>query len=166
MAKYRHDPLIQDGVDTISWSKSLAPRAGLATLNSRGCGDMAQFDKRYAAQVGTRAETVEIDAGLRAYMLRVYNYMAIGVGLTGVVAYAMSVLAGSSLSALTPFGEALYLSPLRWVVMFAPLAFVMFLSFRVQRMSVATAQAAFWLFAAVMGASISWIFSTSCHQRN
>jgi FtsH-binding integral membrane protein len=98
-----------------------------------------------------------IDEGLRSYMLGVYNYMAAGVALTGIVAYltyAMAVQDGQ----LTSFGQTLYTSPLRWVVMLAPLGFVFFLGFRIQQMSVGAAQAAFWLFAAVMGVSLSSIF--------
>ena len=137
---------------------------------------MAQIDNRYA-QVGsvarTRAETV--DEGLRAYMLRVYNYMAAGVALTGLVAYViftMSVTTDPALAAqagtrvmalrnglyLTPFGQLMFVSPLKWVVMLAPLGLVFFLSFRVYKMSVGAAQISFWLFAAIMGASLSTIF--------
>lgn len=124
---------------------------------------MAQYDNRFG-QVGVgRAEAAYVDEGLRAYMLRVYNYMASGVLLTGVVAYLTYSMAvagprvGGRLQ-LTEFGMLLYASPLKWVVMLAPLAFVFFLSFRVYRMSVAGAQVAFWLFAAVMGVSLSSIF--------
>jgi FtsH-binding integral membrane protein len=83
--------------------------------------------------------------------------MAAGVALTGVVAYltySMAVQDGG----LTPFGQTLFNSPLKWVVMLAPLGFVMFLGFRIQQMSVGAAQAMFWLFAAVMGVSLSSIF--------
>jgi FtsH-binding integral membrane protein len=103
------------------------------------------------------ATAVAVDEGLRSYMLGVYNYMAAGIALTGVVAYltfAMAVQDG----ALTPFGQAIFQSPLRWVVMLAPLGFVLFLGFRIQQMSVGAAQAAFWAFAAVMGLSLSSIF--------
>lgn len=130
---------------------------------------MAQFDNRYA-QAATAARTgVAVDEGLRAYMLTVYNYMAAGVALTGVVAYLLfsAAVTGDPASAvarlgngtmLTEFGRLLYVSPLRWVLMLAPLAFVFFLSFRVYQMSVGGAQLAFWLFAAAMGASLSTIF--------
>jgi hypothetical protein len=118
---------------------------------------MAQPDNRYA-QSGPAARTgVAVDEGLRAYMLGVYNYMAAGVALTGIVAYltyAMAVQDGG----LTAFGQTLYNSPLKWVVMLAPLGFVLFLGIRIQQMSVGTAQTAFWLFAAVMGISLSSIF--------
>ena len=116
---------------------------------------MAQ--NRYA-QSGTAARAgVAVDEGLRAYMLGVYNYMAAGVALTGIVAYFTSTMAISN-GALTPFGQMLYTSPLRWVVMLAPLGFVLFMSFRAQKMSVGATQISFWLFAALMGLSLSSIF--------
>ena len=118
---------------------------------------MAQPDNRYA-QSGVAARTgVAVDEGLRSYMLGVYNYMAAGVALTGIVAYLTYSMAVQN-GGLTPFGETLFNSPLKWVVMLAPLGFVMFLGFRIQQMSVGTAQAMFWLFAAVMGLSLSSIF--------
>ena len=98
----------------------------------------------------TQAAAAEIDVGLRQYMLRVYNYMAGGLALTGVAAY---------LTASTPalFNE-IFGTPLVWVVMFAPLGFVIFLSERINKMSLTGAQAAFWLFAAVMGLSLASVF--------
>jgi FtsH-binding integral membrane protein len=124
---------------------------------------MAQFDNRYAPVGVGRAEGAYVDEGLRAYMLRVYNYMAGGVFLTGLVAYMTYTMAVVQTRAngglvLSEFGQVLFNSPLKWVVMLAPLAFVFFLSFRVYQMSVGAAQAAFWLFAAVMGVSLSSIF--------
>jgi FtsH-binding integral membrane protein len=136
---------------------------------------MAQIDNRWA-QSGSVARTdVAVDEGLRAYMLRVYNYMAAGIALTGVVAYVIfnySVTMDPALAAnaggrimqlhrgmyLTPFGQTIFTTPLAYVLMFAPLAFVFFLAWRVQSMSAGAAQIAFWLFAAVMGASLSSIF--------
>ena len=136
---------------------------------------MAQFDKRYA-NVGTTTQTdVAVDAGLRSYMLTVYNYMSAGLVLTGLVAYfvfTQAVTSDPSLAAqgargamqlkrgmfLTPLGAMLYASPLKWVIMLAPLGFVFFLSFRIYSMSVAGAQIAFWLFAVAMGLSLSTIF--------
>jgi FtsH-binding integral membrane protein len=129
---------------------------------------MAQLDSRFP-QPGTVARGgVAVDEGLRAYMLGVYNYMAGGIALTGLVAYLVSTLAvaervGGQI-AFTPFGQALYQSPLSFVVMLAPLAFVFYLSFRVQQMSIGAAQVAFWLFAAVMGLSLSSIFLVYTHQ--
>ena len=92
---------------------------------------------------------VAVDAGLRGYMLSVYNYMTSAVLLTGIVAmlFAQSGLAIQVLS-----------SPLRWVVMLAPLGFVMALSFGINRMRTGTAQMLFWAFAFVNGISLSSIF--------
>jgi len=137
---------------------------------------MAEIDNRYAAaRVGARTD-VAVDEGLRAYMLRVYNYMAGGVFLTGLVAYfvfAQSITMDPALAAktatgaayainrgmyLTQLGVSIYVSPLKWVIMLAPLAFVFFLSFRIYKMSVSAAQIAFWAFAGVMGLSLSSIF--------
>lgn len=128
---------------------------------------MAQFDQQYARPGYAAGTAATFDAGLRAYMLSVYNYMAGGVALTGIVAYAINQMAvttdatqavsrmGNKL--LTPFGQMIYGSPLAFVLMLAPLAFVFFLSFRVYKMSVGAAQLSFWLFSAVMGASMSTI---------
>lgn len=99
------------------------------------------------ASVGTQG--VAYDAGLRSYMLSVYNHMSSGVLLTGIVAllFANSGLAEQVLS-----------TPLRWVIMLAPLGFVMALSFGINRMQESTAKALFWGFAVVMGLSMSSIF--------
>ena len=110
-----------------------------------------------------------MDEGLRSYMLGVYNYMAASIVLTGIVAYFMfsmltttdPTLAAAQLRngvMLTEAGRSVYGSPLMWVIVLAPLAFVFFLSFRVYSMSVGATQIAFWAFAAVMGASLSTIF--------
>ena len=128
---------------------------------------------RFGATV-QRGNAQAIDQGLRSYMLSIYNYMAIGVALTGVVAlvvYNMAVtvpgaadavvLQGLRLPqgvALTEFGRMLYISPLKYVVMFAPLAVVFLLGFQINRMQVSTAQAVFFLYAALVGASLSVIF--------
>ena len=123
---------------------------------------MAELDRRYGQAVG-RAETGVIDQGLRDYMLRVYNYMASGVAITGIVAYAvytMAVVTGTdgSVTGLTPFGSFMFESAFKWVVILAPLAMVFFLSMRIGSMSLGPAQISFWLFSALMGASISSIF--------
>ena len=90
------------------------------------------------------------DEGLRRHMLRIYNYMGLGLVLTGLVAMAV---------AATPaLYVPLFTTPLKWVVMLAPLAFVVFFSFRIERMSAASAQTAFWAFCAVMGLSMASIF--------
>lgn len=90
------------------------------------------------------------DEGLRRHMLRVYNYMGLGLALTGLVAFAVAMT--------PPLAAAIFGTPLKWVAMFAPLAFVLFFSFRIERMSASAAQAAFWAFAAVMGVSLASIF--------
>src|SRR5262245_937481 len=118
---------------------------------------MAQYDPRTATSAYPARTSAAVDEGLRSYMLGVYNYMAAGVALTGIAAYLTYSLAVAN-GQLTPFGESLYNSPLKWVVMLAPLGFVFFLSFRVDKMSVGAAQTTFWLFAAVMGISLSSIF--------
>ena len=112
---------------------------------------------------GTAAARAAIDEGLRQYMLRVYNYMASGLALTGIIAYITanaSVVMNDAgqIIALTSLGATLFDSGLRWVVMLAPLAFVLFLSFGLHRMSFSMAQTVFWMFAAVMGISMATIF--------
>ena len=89
------------------------------------------------------------DVGLRSYMLSVYNYMASGVLLTGIVAM---LFAGSG------FAEQVMATPLRWLIVLAPLGFVMAMSFGLNRMSTATLQALFWAFSVAMGLSLSTIF--------
>lgn len=106
----------------------------------------------------SRAQTGEvIDQGLRAYMLKVYNLMALGLAITGVAAYLSFQFAFAD-GQLTAFGQAIYASPLRWVVILAPLAAVFFLSFRINQMSVAAAQTTFWIYSALVGLSLSSIF--------
>jgi uncharacterized protein len=121
---------------------------------------MAFPERNASARYGSvsRPYAGEIDQGLRAYMLKVYNYMAIGLAVTGVVAFAAANAAIDSSGQLTAFGAAIYTSPLRWVIMLAPLAAVFFLSFRIDRPSVGAAQGLFWGYAALVGLSLSSIF--------
>ncbi|MBY3204215.1 Bax inhibitor-1/YccA family protein [Rhizobium laguerreae] len=106
----------------------------------------------------SRAQTGEmIDQGLRAYMLKVYNLMALGLAITGVAAYLSFQFAFAN-GELTAFGQAIYVSPLKWVVILAPLALVFFLSFRIHSMTVAAAQTTFAVYAALVGLSLSSIF--------
>lgn len=122
---------------------------------------MAQYDNRFAQAGSARTGVAVVDEGLRAYMVQVYNYMAGGLALTGIVAYLTFTSAVANVGGgrtLTAFGQAIYSSPLKWVIMLAPLGFVLFLSVRVGRMSLGAAQLSFWLFAAVMGLSLSSIF--------
>ena len=90
------------------------------------------------------------DEGLRQHMVRVYNYMGLGLVLTGLVAYVV----GTTPALYVP----IFSTPLKWVVMLAPLAFVLFFSFRMQTISAAGAQGMFWAFCAVMGLSMASIF--------
>jgi FtsH-binding integral membrane protein len=117
---------------------------------------MAEYDRRYGAAVrsGAGARVEGIDQGLRAFMLGIYNNMAMGLALTGLVAYAAFTWATSNPAVY----QALYVSPLKWVIIFAPLAFVFGLSAAVNRMQPATARMVFLLYAAVMGLSLSSIF--------
>jgi uncharacterized protein len=95
---------------------------------------------------------VEIDVGLRDYMLRIYNYMASGLALTGIIAYAAAMGGADS------FIAHIYRTPLMWLIILAPLGFVMVLSYGIQKMQASTAQLLFWLFAGIMGLSMSTIF--------
>ncbi len=106
--------------------------------------------------------TVVMDEGLRAYMLKVYNYMATGVLLTGIVAlisFKISVVtdASGAIVSFTEFGNALFFSGFKWLVMLAPLGIVFYMSFGINKMSSSKAQTVFWIFAALMGLSLSWI---------
>lgn len=107
-------------------------------------------------QVGSQAGAA-IDEGLRSYMLRVYNLMAMGLAITGVAAYGTSVLAISD-GQLTSFGQLIFASPLRWVVFLAPLALVFFMSFRINKMSVPAAQTTFWVYSGLVGLSLASVF--------
>ena len=107
------------------------------------------------------ADTAVLDAGLRAYMLRVYNWMSSGLLLTGIVAYAIANTSLISLfyqQVMTPRGIAVQPTILGYAAIFAPLVFTMVLSFGVNRLSRSATQALFWAFAAAMGASIANIF--------
>ena len=105
--------------------------------------------------------TAVMDEGLRAYMLKVYNYMATGILLTGIVSLITFKMAVVSVSAngivLTGFGNAIYNSALMWVVMLAPLAIVFYMSFGINKMGYAKAQTLFWVYAGLMGLSLSSI---------
>jgi FtsH-binding integral membrane protein len=114
---------------------------------------MAEYDNRVRSTV-TGAGAVAIDEGLRAYMLRVYNYMLLGLALTGAMAWV---------TVNTPLGALFYqqtavgyqMLPLGWIALFAPLGLVFFLSFRIAHMSLATAQTVFWGYAGLMGISLA-----------
>jgi FtsH-binding integral membrane protein len=108
-----------------------------------GFGASARLDGKPLGQAGT------FDAGLRRYMLSIYNYMASGVLLSGIVAL---LFANSGMAA------QVMATPLRWLIMLAPLGFVMAMSFGLQKMQTSTLQALFWAFCVVMGLSMSTIF--------
>ena len=125
---------------------------------------MSDFDRNYASLRGVGTDrAVAYDMGLRAHMIRVYNYMAGGVALTGLVAwftYQASVVTNASgtIVSLTPFGQTLFESPLKWVLMLAPLGLVFFMSFRINHMQASTAKLLFFVYAGVMGMSLAIIF--------
>ena len=116
-----------------------------------------EFNKKgiLARAKAAAQDTAVMDEGLRAYMLKVYNYMATGVLLTGIIAlitFKMSVTtdASGSIVGLTQLGNAIYLSGLKWLVMLAPLGIVFYMSFGINKMSASKAQTTFWVFAALM----------------
>jgi FtsH-binding integral membrane protein len=120
----------------------------------------------YSPQFGaypqaSAATSAVFDAGLRAYMLRVYNWMASGLLVTGLVAYGIantSLINAFYPMVQTPFGFTHQPTMLAMIAMFAPLAFVLVLSLGVNKLSTATAQALFWVFCGAMGASLVSIF--------
>src|SRR3984957_6447236 len=117
---------------------------------------MSDFDRNYAAQrgFGGADRAVAIDAGLPPHMIRVYNYMAFGVALTGVIAFFTAQYAMAN----PDVAHALYASPLRYVILLAPLALVMFLSFRIGYLQASTARLLFFVYAGMLGVMLSSIF--------
>jgi FtsH-binding integral membrane protein len=127
---------------------------------------MSDFDRNIAARRGIGAgQAAAIDAGLRAYMIRIYNYMAAGVALTGVVSYltfnaaAVTNEAGQ-ITGLTPFGQAIFGGPLMIVLFLGTLGMVFFLSFRINKLQVGTALMLFMVYAGLLGLMLSSIFMT------
>ncbi|MDC0426531.1 Bax inhibitor-1/YccA family protein [Pelagibacteraceae bacterium] len=125
-----------------------------------------EINKQNATTRSSASEAI-IDQGLRAYMLKVYNYMASGVLLTGIISLIVFKFSGgmnitlgpTGFTGLTnPFGELLFNSGFKWIVMLAPLGIVIYLSFGIAKMSASKAQSIFWVFAALMGASLASIF--------
>jgi uncharacterized protein len=139
---------------------------------------MSNYDPNAYGQYGAGVvpNQAVIDQGLRSYMLGIYNHMVIGLAITALVSIgvAMMAITGDAGSAarnasgaamtlgggrfLTTFGYYLYATPLKWVIMLAPLAFILVLSWRFDRMSYGTLLGTFWAFAAVMGLSMGSIF--------
>ncbi len=147
---------------------------------------MSDFDRNAVAgrfgKTAGREDTAVVDQGLRSYMLHIYNYMVLGLAITGLAAlgiYMLSITGDVSAAAkilrggaeipaqlrgganpvyLTQLGYTLFVSPLKWAVILAPLALVLVLSFGIERMRPAAAQVLFWIFAALIGISLSSIF--------
>ena len=122
-----------------------------------------KFERQHATLHAPAQTAAEIDAGLRAFMLRIYNYMTGGVLLTGIMALltyrvpALQELLYNTV--MTANGPAIAgMTGLGWIVTFAPLGFVLVMSFGIHRLSASTAQALFWAFSAIMGLSLSSIF--------
>jgi FtsH-binding integral membrane protein len=158
---------------------------------------MSDFDRNMAAGsfggAMSHAEAAAIDTGLRAYMLHVYNYMVLGLAITGLAALGIYLLAvtdslesasyvlrgtarGSSVLPatagmalqtrdilLTGIGHAVFVSPLKWVIIFAPLALVFALSFGIEHMRAATSQLVFWIYCMLVGLSLGSIFLVFTH---
>jgi len=124
--------------------------ANFAQQESQRVFTMAYRTDPRIAQARPGVAVGAIDEGLRSYMLSVYNYMGLGLAITGLVAFVVA----STPALYVP----IFTTPLKWVVMLAPLGFVMFLGARMQAMSVSAAQITFWAFAAVMGISLASIF--------
>jgi hypothetical protein len=130
---------------------------------------MSDYDRFASARAGVaRSATGAIDQGLRAYMLGVYNYMTLGLGATGLVAFAaykaaVVESASGQILGLTDFGSAIYTSPLRYLVIFAPLVVVFAFSAGRNSLSIGAARGVFLLFAALIGLSMSTIFVVFTH---
>jgi len=137
---------------------------------------MSDLDRNYSSPFGRvagRVDAAAVDAGLRAYMLRIYNYMSIGLAITGLAALGVYMAAVTDVPTpeairvgklfLTPFGYAMFVSPLKWLFMLAPLAMVFVISGGINRLAPSTAQILFWVFAALMGVSMSSIFLVFTH---
>jgi FtsH-binding integral membrane protein len=129
---------------------------------------MSDYDRNVAARGFGAARTAEIDAGLRAYMIRIYNYMAAGVALTGVVSWltfnaAAVTDVNGRLTGLTSFGQTIYSGPLTIVLFLGTLGIVFFLSFRINKLQASTAMMLFMLYAALLGLMLSSVFLTYTH---
>jgi FtsH-binding integral membrane protein len=124
---------------------------------------MSDFDRNVAARGGFAGRAAAVDAGLRTYMLRVYNYMAAAVALSGVVAwftYSQAVVtnAAGQITGLTSFGQAILSGPAMMVLMLGTLGLVFFLSYRIQRLQFTTALTLFMVYAALLGVTLAPIF--------
>ncbi|MBM7407987.1 FtsH-binding integral membrane protein [Sphingomonas sp. JUb134] len=149
---FTKDRYVSTGCRTVSGRRRTGP-AHAASVAATSVGDMQMntpFDSSRADLRGASPRAIAYDAGLRRYMLGVYRTMALGLVVTGLVAF---------LVASTPaLYQPIFSTPLKWVVILAPLAFVLFLSFRVEQMSAASARVVFYSFAGVMGLSLASVF--------
>ncbi len=123
---------------------------------------MSDFDRNVAAR-GYARETAAVDAGLRAHMIRVYNYMASAVALTGVVAWftynaAVVTDATGKITGLTSLGQAIYSGPAMIVMLLGTLGLVFFISFRINKLQYTTALGLFMLYAGLLGVTLSSVF--------
>ena len=120
---------------------------------------MSEMDRRMEmarTRTGTSAET--FDAGLRSYMLGIYNYMVTGLAITGFVAYGLSLMLVDGAGQPTQLAMTLFGTPLKWVVMLSPFAFILAMNFGLQKFSVQTLGVLFFAFSAIMGVSLTSIF--------
>src|SRR6478736_680229 len=163
-------------------------RNGQCGSTTMGVSTMSDYERNVTTapfgQALGHAGPVAVDEGLRAYMLRIYNYMVLGLAITGAAAlgiYMLSVTGEMSAAAkvmkngaeiparignnlfLTPIGYYFFASPLKWLVIFAPLGLVFLLSFSIDRMRPAMAQLMFWIYAALVGVSLASIFMVFTH---
>ena len=124
---------------------------------------MSDFDRNVTARGFGATTAAAIDAGLRAYMIRIYNYMAAGVALTGVVSWltynaAVVTDATGRITGLTSFGQAIFGGPLTIVLFLGTLGIVFFLSFRINKLQASTALVLFMLYAGLLGLMLSTVF--------
>ena len=126
---------------------------------------MSDFNKWNTAAPGYAGQTAAVDAGLRAYMLRVYNYMAAAVALSGVVAYAtfnaaVTTDAAGKIVSLTAFGQTIFSPMVMLVLLLGTLGLVFFISFRIQALQYSTALTLFMVYAGLLGVTLAPIFLT------
>src|SRR3954466_13913682 len=124
---------------------------------------MSNFDRNYATGGVGAGRAVEVDAGLRAHMLRVYNYMAMGIALTGIVSWltfqaAVVTNASGAIVGLTSFGQTIYSTPATIVLFIATFGLVLLISFRINKLQPATALGLFMLYAGLLGLMLSSVF--------
>jgi len=115
---------------------------------------MVDYRPQAKATLSTDHTRPHVDQGLRSHMLRVYNYMFLGLAITGAVAFSFMNLISDG-TGLNQLGLTLFASPLKYVILFAPLAMVFFLSFRITKLSSQAAQLCFWIYATLVGVSFS-----------